>query len=156
MEKIMKVLLSLTLMFCLWINICPQEVNKKGIEEKMLQTDRDFSALSRSNGINYAFAFYAAEDAVLLRRDKMPIKGKEEIRKLFSKPDTSFTLIWEPMAGYVADSGELGYTYGTYTVLMKNAGREEKSGEGTYCSIWRKNEKGEWKYVLDTGNEGLK
>jgi hypothetical protein len=28
--------------------------------------------------------------------------------------------------------------------------------EGTYCTVWKKDKDKKWKFVLDTGNEGLK
>jgi ketosteroid isomerase-like protein len=37
-------------------------------------------------------------------------------------------------------------------------GQGEQKGQtiqGTYCTIWEKNDKGEWRFVLDTGNQGL-
>jgi hypothetical protein len=46
----------------------------------------------------------------------------------------------------------LGFTYGTYSLEIKNIGHED----GTYCTIWKKDHDNKWKYVLDTGNEGLK
>jgi ketosteroid isomerase-like protein len=28
--------------------------------------------------------------------------------------------------------------------------------QGTYTTFWKKDKKGKWKFVLDTGNDGLK
>jgi len=81
----------------------------------------------------------------------MPVVGKSAIAALYANADTvrvHFT--WEPLAGDIAKSGELGYTYGTYT-FKKDTILEQ----GTYVSIWKKNNDGNWKYVLDTGNEGM-
>lgn len=30
-----------------------------------------------------------------------------------------------------------------------------QENKGTYVSVWKKDNKGEWKFVLDSGNEGL-
>ena len=62
-----------------------------------------------------------------------------------------YTLTWVPIKADVARSGELGFTYGTYLLTIKNIGKEE----GTYCTIWKKDKNHSWKFVLDTGNEGL-
>ena len=32
---------------------------------------------------------------------------------------------------------------------------EEVTREGTYVTIWKKDADGNWKFVLDTGNQGL-
>ena len=61
-------------------------------------------------------------------------------------------LIWKPLNVFISESADLAYTYGTYTLTIKNDTSETK---GTYVSIWKKQENGTWKWVLDTGNEGL-
>ncbi|HCE56718.1 MAG TPA: hypothetical protein DER09_02700 [Prolixibacteraceae bacterium] len=119
--------------------------------EELFTTDRNFSAMSVEKGFPAAFAGFAHENGVILRENSMPITGKATIAALYAKADTTgvhFT--WEPLAGDIAVSGELGYTYGIYT-LKKDTILEQ----GTYVSIWKKDITGNWKYVLDTGNEGL-
>lgn len=81
----------------------------------------------------------------------MPITGKQAITNIYEKADTSgIRFSWEPLAGDIAQSGELGYTYGIYTLQV-----DTTIEKGTYVSIWKKDENGNWKYVLDSGNEGL-
>jgi ketosteroid isomerase-like protein len=119
------------------------------------ETDRYYSALSAKSGRNAAFIAMFDSAGVMLTGHSMPIKGLNHISELLSsRSDTSYTLTWEPEFESVAQSGELGYTYGTYRVTDKLAKRLLE--EGTYTTIWRKNAQGEWKAVLDTGNEGLK
>jgi hypothetical protein len=122
------------------------------LRNDLLQTDLAFSQLSEQKGRNAAFISYAGEHATLLRPFSMPITGKDSIVNLLnSYPDSSYTLTWVPIKADVAHSGELGYTYGTYSLIIKNIGKEE----GTYCTIWKKDKNHSWKFVLDTGNEGL-
>ena len=59
---------------------------------------------------------------------------------------------WKPKGGTIAQSGELGYTYGLY--VLKPAGKDTTL-YGTYVSIWKKQTDGSWKFVLDSGNEGI-
>jgi ketosteroid isomerase-like protein len=66
--------------------------------------------------------------------------------------DNSFTLTWEPMGGSVANSGELGYTFGVYSLKPNN---EDTVLYGTYVSIWKKQTDGNWKFVLQSQNEGI-
>ena len=122
------------------------------LRNDLLQTDLAFSQLSEQKGRNAAFVSYAAEHATLLRPFSMPVTGKDTLEKLLnSYPDTAYVLTWVPITADVAHSGEMGYTYGTYSLNIKNIGKEE----GTYCTIWRKDKNHTWKFVLDTGNEGL-
>ena len=122
------------------------------LRNDLLQTDLAFSQLSEQKGRNAAFISYADEKATLLRPYSMPITNKDSIVNLFSAyADSNYTLTWVPIRADVARSGELGFTYGTYSLVVKNAGKEE----GTYCTVWKKDKNHSWKFVLDTGNEGL-
>jgi hypothetical protein len=44
----------------------------------------------------------------------------------------------------------MGYTYGIYTLIVNDS-----AYKGTYVTIWQKQADGTWKFVLDTGNEGV-
>ncbi len=125
-------------------------------KESLKQTDINFSNLSVEKGMNNAFLGYADDDAVLLKPNSYPIKGIEELKKRYSKPDTAFTLIWSPLFADIAASLELGYTYGTWELKTNDEKGNAVSYYGTYVTIWKKNKNGEWKFVLDTGNSGLK
>ena len=117
-----------------------------------MATDRAFSELSRQQGMNHAFEVYCDEQGVLLRPGRWPVEGKARIVSLLNeRTDTAFRLTWEPLFASVSVSGELGYTYGTYHLRIVHSG---EVSEGTYVSVWRKDRTG-WKFVLDTGNEGL-
>lgn len=119
----------------------------------LLQTDRDFSAMSVSEGMFKAFLFYIADDGVILRNNSYPSKGREALEKYYSgKSDTSFILSWEPLYEKISDGGDLGYTYGIHTNTNKSTGKVTK---GTYVTLWHKQPDGSWKFVLDTGTQGL-
>jgi ketosteroid isomerase-like protein len=127
-------------------------MNLDSMKKEVMQADIDFSFMSASKGRNAAFLAFMDKNGVMLRTNSMPIKGRDTVAKIFaSRPDTGFTLTWKPLYADVAASGELGYTYGTFLFRSKS-----DSGEGTYCTIWRKDSTGKWKYVMDTGNQGLK
>jgi ketosteroid isomerase-like protein len=92
------------------------------------------------------------DDGVLLRPDQYPLIGAEAIDFLTRINDTTFSLQWEPQKGYVANSGELGYTFGVFSLTPT---AQDTVLYGTYVSIWKKQPDGSWKFVLDTGNEGI-
>lgn len=119
--------------------------------EEIYNVDMEFSFKSEEDGFNKAFIEFAHPEAVLLKPNNMPIKGKKAIANIYnnlSSEGIHFT--WKPLGGYVAESGELGYTYGTYIVKT-----DSTKNEGTYVSVWKKDKQGNWKYILDSGNEGL-
>lgn len=121
--------------------------------QNVLNTDIEFSNFSEKKGMKKAFLKFADENAVILKNHSMPIVGKENIGKSYTgSVDTGFVLTWKPLYGYVSRSADLAYTYGTFTLSIKN---DTSITVGTYVSIWKKQESGTWKWVLDTGNEGL-
>jgi len=125
----------------------------KPITEDLIKLDKEFSALSREKGMKYAFLEYAADSAVLLQRNVMPVIGKKGISASFEAfSDSGFTLTWEPLDADMSISGDLGYTYGLYTSFIK---ADSSVTRGKYVTIWKKQPDGLWKYVLDGGNEGL-
>jgi ketosteroid isomerase-like protein len=124
------------------------------LRSDLLKADLAFSEMSEQKGRNAAFIEYAMDNATMLRPFSMPVTGKDTIISLFAAhPDSIYKLTWVPIKAEVSHSGDLGFTYGTYTLEIKNI--EKKEG-GTYCTIWKKNKEHKWKFILDTGNEGLK
>ena len=148
----------LLLFFFLSPSLLAQEQNPK-IEygkQELMNIDAQFSNLSETRGVNEAFLSYLSDDCVLLRPNTFPIIGKEINKaKYFSRPDSGYTLTWKPLYADIAQSGELGYTYGIYEFKAMDPEGKPIVGTGTYVSIWKKDQFGNWKLVLDTGNEGL-
>jgi ketosteroid isomerase-like protein len=119
----------------------------------LIQTDREFSAMSVKAGMFKAFLFYIAQDGVILRDNSFPSKGKESLKERFAgKSDTSFILSWEPVYEKISECGDIGYTYGIHINTDKATGEKTR---GTYITIWQKQSDGSWKFVLDTGTQGL-
>jgi hypothetical protein len=112
--------------------------------EVLMQADRAFSDLSKIKGMKAAFMQYMDSNGILLRPGYYPLVG-EAARNFLQSP-----LSWEPQAAEIARSGDLGYTYGLFTVTAKDT-----AIQGTYVSIWKKQKDGSWKFVLDTGNPGV-
>ncbi|MCD4833540.1 MAG: DUF4440 domain-containing protein [Bacteroidales bacterium] len=142
---------------------CNPKINMEEEKEMLLQTDIDFSNRSIEVGNHQAFLEFASPDVVLLKPSSYPIVGKQAMKQLYSElSDSNYRLTWKPSFARVSESGDLGYTFGIYLLEITKArlpdGQGEQKGQiqqGTYCSIWEKNAKGEWRFVLDTGNPGL-
>ncbi len=150
----MKTRLSLLLFFFFPIILLTcQRSSPEPDVETLFAVDRSFSDMSAREGMVAAFIYYCHDEAVMLRANSMPIVGKGTIsERLSSTNDSLFTLTWEPLAGDISSSGDMGFTYGVYTMILKT---DTTKSKGTYVSIWKKNSEGEWKFVMDTGQEGL-
>lgn len=137
--------ISLILIFIFGCNL------KKSDVKELFDADKKFSDMAAEKGYPAAFIEFAHPDAVILRPNSMPVKGRKAISAMYEKADTAgVRFTWEPLAGDIAASGEMGFTYGTYTFR-----KDSLTERGTYASVWKKDENGNWKYILDMGNEGI-
>jgi ketosteroid isomerase-like protein len=137
----------------LFVNFSCAEKPKSNNTGILIKTDSSFSDMSEKEGMFKAFLFYVDDEGVILRDKSFPSIGKETLRNYYSgKSDTAFILSWEPVFEKISESGELGYTYGIWTNIEKASG---EISQGTYVTIWQKQDDGSWKFVLDTGTSGL-
>jgi len=117
----------------------------------LLDADIAFSDYSAKYGIQKAFIEFADDSVVLLKPKQMPIVGKLSLIKSYEgKSDSGVVLTWRPAKAIIATSGELGYTYGFWIFVA-----QKDTSRGTYMTVWKKDLNGRWKYIADTGNEGL-
>lgn len=124
------------------------------ILEELLNVDRQFDK-SVSTGGAEAWASYFHNDGVMVTSGSEDvIKGKDNIylamKDVFSTKD--FSLRWEPLSSDISDCGSMGYTYGVYKRKYRNDNNELITSTGKYTSIWKKDEYGNWKVILDIGN----
>ena len=133
--------------------------NKKKIDDpaiqlkvEILETDRAFSAMSQEKGLKNAFINFIDNDAVLLRPNRLPLEGGEAMDIIIRSNDSLSILTWEPKKASISKSGDLGYTYGVYSLNPRD---EDTVYYVTYVTIWKKQPGGKWKFVLQSGNEGV-
>lgn len=116
---------------------------------ELVETDIAFSTMSRQVGMKKAFMQYMAKEGSLLRPGSLPLVGADAINYLSEINDTSYTVTWKPTYSDIAKSNDLGYTFGTYELSVGDTVMK-----GTYTRIWKKQEDGTWKFVLDSANQG--
>ena len=82
------------------------------------------------------------------REGNLPILGKKAlVKSLATAIDKSFKLTWTPLRAEV--NGDLGYTFGNWELKISGKDTVEY---GNYVTVWKKLPSGEWRYILDTGN----
>ena len=121
------------------------------LNQSLIEADVAFAHQCEKEGMKKSFMAYAHDSTVLLRPNHLPIIGKKALSDfLSSTPDSTFSLTWKPKEALVAKSGELGFTFGLYKMI-----RKDTLLKGTYVSVWKKDPMGNWKFILDSGNEGI-
>ena len=145
-ERVRAVLLSL-LLACAACSSGPVD------PEELMEADRDFARRVAEGGLaEWGESF--ADDAVLLPRDGPNVRGRAGIRDFMAAAfDTpGFRLSWVPEGAAIAESGDLGYTWGSFEQQLPGAGGALVTTRGKYVTIWRREADGTWKVTLDMGN----
>ena len=123
--------------------------------QSLLERDAAFAERAQAAGVAIAYREFLASDAVQLPDGDYPIVGREEIYEniLRTLADQEISLSWEAEAAEV--SGNLGYTWGSYSFEGVSADGETYGNDGKYVNIWRRNADGEWQVILDISNQNL-
>ena len=151
-KKIFTYSILLLVIIPVFISCDLQNQSPKAISsDNIMNADISFSDMCRQVGMKKAFLQYIDNEGVLLRPDHLPIMGADAIDYISALSDTAYTLSWQPMHAEIAKSGDIGYSYGTYQLKMKDT-----ILRGTYVNIWKKENAGEWKFVLNSNNPGVK
>ncbi len=130
--------------------------DRHAAESELRRLDEQWSATAARNDLDGTVAFYA-DNAVLLPPNAPMATDKESIRKSWAGllgPHTSVS--WEWMKVEVAQSGELGYIYGSYKLTIgASGGSGAVNDTGKFLEVWKKQPGGRWKCIVDTYNSDL-
>jgi ketosteroid isomerase-like protein len=117
----------------------------------ILKMEADFQKATAEKGWD-GYVTYLADDAVELPNGESAVKGREAIRKYLGEWAPGMSLTWTPTGSGMAASGDLGYTYGEYTLKSKDKDGHPVVRYGKYMTIWKKQKDGSWKAAVDMGN----
>lgn len=110
--------------------------------DTLVAAERRFAADVAAMGISPAFRAHVAPEAVLI--SPAPRPAAPDLATQTDAPGSK--LEWEPEAGAIAKSGDLGFTTGPY--IMRQG---DRAAHGQYFTIWRKTADGTWRWVIDSG-----
>ncbi len=116
--------------------------------QAVINAETSFAAQVTQNGMKTAFLANAAPTALVAENGRLV-----DAQSLWSarQVKAGSHLTWHPLLADAAQSGDLGYTAGPWTMLQNE--RAQASGE--YVTLWRKQPDGQWKYVVDMGIERI-
>jgi ketosteroid isomerase-like protein len=132
---------------------CQTKVDKPELQKEsklmIVKTEKDFETMAAYKGVAEAFAYYAADSAVI-NRGKFLITGKSRIKDYYLKwKFKDLSLKWSPDIVDVAASCDLGYTYGKYTFSYSDSTGKTVETEGYFHTVWKKQADGNWRFVWD-------
>lgn len=127
-----------------------EEVVKKPDPDEIIDADLAFSDMCRQKDMKTAFIHFIDDEGVLLRPYSPPLKGDKAIDYLSQMEQDGYSLSWIPEGAEIAEAGDQGYTYGIFTLEAPDT-----TYKGTYLNIWKKQADGNWKFTLNTTNQGI-
>ena len=159
---------ALTLMSALILGACGQsgsdnsavvpapgpELTQEELRAELLTHDEKFAAVAESEGVAEAYRRFMAADALQLPDGGLAIRGRDNIYEelLALTEGMEFSLSWEPADARVAESGELGFTWGIYYFEAVDELGAPYIAEGKYVYVWeRRNDR--WELILDITNQ---
>lgn len=111
------------------------------------QTEHDFAISMQTIGIKKAWLFYLDSNSVRFNKNNQP----ENAFLYWCKNERPGTFNWNPQITEVSKSGNFGYTTGPIAYYKNMNVRDTPVFMGGYISIWRRNNKGDWKTIFDVG-----
>ncbi len=147
MNRIFYLLLSVVLFVSCESGNSDNSIEKNKVE--ILRAERKFAEMAAKDGITKAFLYFAADDAVLKRENRL-IKGRNSIKAyLENETLTNIRIKWNPEFVDVAKSGDMGYTYGKFYFSAINTSGQVISFKGPFHTVWKKQPDGTWRFVWD-------
>ncbi|AXE17201.1 hypothetical protein DR864_05350 [Runella rosea] len=141
----MKPLRYLTLTFLLMGLVFVTACAQKPIQ-KLIDTEKQFAAYTSTHSIKEGFLMFLDSTGVVFNQGKV-LNGMDFYQKA---PAKSPVLFWEPSFSVISTSGDLGVNTGPYTV--RATPKDSVIARGNFSSIWKKNNAGEFKLLIDLGN----
>lgn len=123
----------------------------QALQVELVEADRAFAESVERNRLAGFISGFATNGRMVAGGEAFV--GAEGIRRerLAVFADTSFHLAWDPAFAAVSNSGDLGYTVGTYE-SSRRVDEEQVVNRGTYLTVWRRQEDGSWKVEANIGN----
>jgi len=129
----------------------------RAADEKALRdADAEFAKVGSAKDLEKIVGYYA-DDATIFIPNTSIAMGKPSIRQAWTSmlATPGFGISWAAMKAEASKSGDLGYTFGTYTMMMNDATGKTVNDRGKYVTVWKKQADGTWKVVADIFNSDL-
>jgi ketosteroid isomerase-like protein len=125
------------------------------LEKALRDLDAQWSAAAGAKDVDKTVSFYS-DDAIVMPPNASSATTKEAIRAIWKDLLTDASISWKTKEVEVAQSGDIGYTSGTYEVTMTDPTGTPVNDRGKYLEVWKKQADGTWKCVMDMWNSDLR
>ncbi len=124
----------------------PSRPGMKSAMRTLLDAEDAFSAACGNRGVREGYRTWADDRIRAYRNGIAPVRTKPELEALLSLAPR-FSL-WEVSGSGLADSGEMGWTYGLAS-SRKSQNLDENPTTQAFLRIWRRKPTHPWRVVVD-------
>ena len=118
-------------------------------ETEVVAAEQAFCEMAQAEGLAKAFAYYAAENGVLRRGNRL-VEGKAAIAAYYAeRANPNATLTWKPTFVDISAAGDLAYTYGQYVYTAPDSTGAPQESTGIFHTVWKRQADGAWRFVWD-------
>src|SRR5205823_4922251 len=129
-----------------------KSLNNDSLRTELLNTDKAWNDASLQKGYFHSRSDFVADDGIELSENEMPLVGKKAVNDYITNhSDSALKVQWVALKAEVAASGDLGYTYGSYSDQYKTKSGKDTTEHGAYVTVWKKQPDGSWKFLADGG-----
>lgn len=121
-------------------------VSKGTSGPSFLAMDYALSLEIGKNGMSRGYGRYLSPEFRVHRTGHMPIVGVADLDAFFQKDGKK--LVYKVIAGKLASSNDLAFTYGSFS----ETGKPAEEIQGYYVHVWRRDKKARWQLVADVAN----
>ncbi len=115
--------------------------------DELADTERRFADTAALVDLGRALLIHGDPSLRLHRAGSPPMMGSERVGDYLKQHPMSYRC--EPLGSGVASSGDMGFVYGRYDAM-------NIADRGFYVRVWRRNEQGQWRVVLDSMHPAAK
>lgn len=130
-------------------------VDRSAEEAALRAADLAWSEVAGRKDLDAIVSYMAADGETLGPNEpaaRTPAAIRASWSNLIGLPNVA--LRWQPLRVQVAESGEIGFTSGTYTLSFTGADGKPVNDKGKYLEVWKK-VGGQWKCLMDSYSSDL-
>lgn len=132
---------------------CTPAADRDAIASELTRLDDEWSKAAATKNADTVASFYAAEAIAYPPSEPIAV-GQAAAKKVWASyfADSTFSISWKTEHTGVSQSGDLGFTVGTYEDSFRGPDGTLVTEKGKYVCIWAKQPDGTWKAIHDIWN----
>jgi ketosteroid isomerase-like protein len=120
---------------------------------RVREADSAFALAADLQGTGEAFAEFVAPQGGVFAGPEL-VTGMAAVRAYYDEQQRAGgNLNWRPVFADASSSGDLGMTVGEYVFTGRGMNGSVVQRFGKYLTIWQRQPNGDWRFVIDGGNQ---